>query len=131
MGSIGGSLLWGHGSNNDHGPNACGPDTNVGNDEIMSCSETQQAYSLGLLVGTKMNCQDQTGNTQATARSLHPGGAHIGMCDGSVLFIDDSIDCAASVQDVNLTREDPTDFGVWERLMSAGDGYPLPANMWP
>jgi len=133
MGNIGASLLWGHGDTYDHGPNAASPSSGygTGSDAMVSCTETQQAYSAAMLVLAKMDCHDGNGNVQATARSTHPGGAHICMCDGSVYFISDSIETAGNGQTVSVTSENPSNFGIWERLMSAGDGYPISANKWP
>ncbi len=84
-----------------------------------------------MLVVAKMDCHDGNGNVQATARSTHPGGVHICMCDGSVFFISDSIETAGNGQTVSVTTENQSNFGIWERLMSAGDGYSIPANKWP
>ena len=56
-------------------------------------------------------------NTQAAPRSLHPGGIHVGMVDGSATFISDSIQTRTGGWNIEERF-----FGVWERLTSSADG---------
>lgn len=49
-----------------------------------------------------------------SASSRHPGGAHIGMADGSVQFITDSIDAGDS--GATPTNGAPSPFGIWGAL---------------
>ena len=70
----------------------------------------------------KMDCYDGNGSVQATARSMHPAGANISFCDGTVTYISDSINTSNlwtyTGQQQTPPRVIPTEYGVWERLMS-------------
>ena len=125
MGCAGASLLWGHGATDDHGPNA----TAVLADDIIECDEIQQYVSSDSLTQMYMGCFGGGGNNQQTARSMHPGGAHICTCDGAVIFISDSINVSTTWSYTTTTRV-ASEFGIWEELMSAGDGLAIPANAW-
>ena len=55
------------------------------------------------------------------------------MCDGSVHYVSDDINISDSWNiTVPPSAQNPSDFGVWECLMSAGDGYDtlLGNNSW-
>jgi prepilin-type N-terminal cleavage/methylation domain-containing protein/prepilin-type processing-associated H-X9-DG protein len=55
----------------------------------------------------------------ATPRSLHPGGVNVVFADGSVHFIQNSIDSSTSA----------TNPGTWQRLGFIADGFPITAGL--
>jgi len=140
MGSAGGSMMWGHGATDDHGPNQISPTSGWGADDINSCDEIQQAVEQSsalpnqpTLLQMRMDCHNGEGDGQATARSMHPGGVNICMCDGSCFFISDNIS-VNQTWTYNQGTKSPGDWpttSVWEELMSAGDGYTPSSNTWP
>jgi prepilin-type N-terminal cleavage/methylation domain-containing protein/prepilin-type processing-associated H-X9-DG protein len=149
MGAVGSSLMMGHSTTDDHGPNCVAPpsdtfegDPGGGSDDLISCSDIEQALGGGPITGPggialvqmKMDCFDGNGSVQATARSLHPGGVNMSFCDGSVTFISDSIN-TTDLWDytgfaMNPPQVVPSEYGVWERLMTANDGLTVSNNQY-
>jgi prepilin-type N-terminal cleavage/methylation domain-containing protein len=125
LGAVGSSMMWGHGSTDDHGPNAPA----ALSDDLVECAEIEQTTSSDALASALMGCDPASGSIQAASRSMHPGGVHICMCDGGVHFISDSINCSTTWH-FTVTSEVPSEFGIWEALMTAGDGITLPNNSW-
>jgi prepilin-type N-terminal cleavage/methylation domain-containing protein len=111
------SALYAHGSNygDDAGPNQ---------NRSLLADDTRGCPRIQALVGGEaelarmgMSCsRDDWPNFQQTARSQHPGGVFVGMCDGSVKFINDFIDISQN------------DYSVWNRLNLSMDGLPIDAN---
>jgi len=110
LGVAGASSLWGHGTDNAIGPNAC----IEGGDGIYGCSRIKGTVGgdAGLL-SVCMPCDDIAG--QGTVRSTHPGGAFCGFADGSVHFISDFIDKGTQWE------LDPKQYHTWQRLCASGD----------
>ena len=125
LGSCGASMMWGHGSADDHGPN--NPDVYA--DDMQECDEIHAAINEDQLAEMNMGCDEAGVNVQASARSLHPGGVNICMCDGSVHYISDNINCSTTWH-FTITKEVASEFGVWEELMAAGDGVLIDGAAW-
>jgi prepilin-type N-terminal cleavage/methylation domain-containing protein len=127
--SGGPSALWAHGYvQDDNGPNAIFPDA----DDERTCTEVEKAFggssgdgSNGEKVLMKMGMPCWNGNGpdwQQTARSMHPGGVLVAMCDGSVTWINDYIE-------VGITYGSPPGaLRLWDKLNLSNDGLPLNAN---
>jgi prepilin-type N-terminal cleavage/methylation domain-containing protein len=110
LGAAGASSLWGHGTDNAIGPNACIP----GGDGIFGCGRIKGSVGGEAALMTEcMPCDDVAG--QGTVRSMHVGGAYVGFVDGSVHFISDFIDKGTQW---NL---DPLEYHTWQRLCASGD----------
>jgi prepilin-type N-terminal cleavage/methylation domain-containing protein len=107
LGSAGASMVVWHGYGGDaNGPNACF----VNADDVAGCQASlQQQYQSEC-----MSCYsgDQW-NNQAAARSIHPGGLHIGMADGSARWINDVIETTGSYGKC---------CSAWDYLILSGDG---------
>lgn len=92
LGLAGSSVTVRHGKYNlgDDGPiNSLSPAA----DDLVSCDALEAKYGAGGLVDLGMPCQtnDIPANHQATARSMHPGGVHVLMLDGSAHFANENI----------------------------------------
>jgi prepilin-type N-terminal cleavage/methylation domain-containing protein/prepilin-type processing-associated H-X9-DG protein len=104
MGHAGASLLAMYGSEGDaNGPNAC----YAWSDDVYS-----DVCQKPLGISECMDCYAGDAFAQATVRSMHKGGAHIAMCDGSVTFISDDVETSGN-------------FGswgsLWDRLITSAD----------
>ena len=86
LGTAGGAMVVWYGYDGDaNGPNACFQDA----DDISGC----EARLQNLYQTECMSCFDgDEWNDQAAPRSTHPGGVHIALGDGSVTWIEDSIE---------------------------------------
>jgi hypothetical protein len=65
-------------------------------DQIVGCAALVAKYGLARLTQLGMPCDSDTVNgievtSQATARSMHPGGVHVLMLDASAHFVSDNI----------------------------------------
>ena len=119
LGVAASSSLWGHGGidGDNYGPNCAEPFA----DDIFNCDQVRtEAGGSDRLVALTMGCYGPAGRPesgQATARSLHQGGVFVCMSDGSVRWIEDSIEVRPSTA---------TSLSVWDRLMLSADGMPVP-----
>ena len=117
LGGAAASSLWGHGTDDSNGPNACTP----GADNIMGCGKIEQDVSAATLQAECMTCFP-IANEQGTTRSMHPGGVHVCMADGAVRFISDFIDKGTQQE------PKPDEYRVWQRLNASGDDQIVDAN---
>lgn len=90
LGQIGGSITWAHGVNGD----AFGPNNSwARSDDVIGCGKLQEVVGGDELSRLRMPCCVYCKrNDQATARSLHDGGVHVLMMDGSVHFVSNNVD---------------------------------------
>ncbi len=114
MGTAGASAMFWHGYGGDcNGPNAA----NDSSDDIEGCATVISKVTLDAMRREKMTCWEPCPSYQATARSQHdPGGIQAVFLDGSVHWIDDSI---------NTTGPWGGCCGVWDRLIASADGTPF------
>jgi prepilin-type N-terminal cleavage/methylation domain-containing protein/prepilin-type processing-associated H-X9-DG protein len=106
LGQIGASMVARNGKYADlSGPN---PD---GSDAIIGCWALKYELGGGFPESQGMPCRKEIGNEElnlkAGSRSLHPGGVHVLMCDGSAHFLTDQI-----------TRD------IWHALHTRSGGEP-------
>jgi prepilin-type processing-associated H-X9-DG protein len=90
LGEIGASATCGHGLIGD----ATGPNCKRSRaDDTVGCNQAREVFGEAGLVHQGMPCcWYEVRSAQATARSMHPGGVHVLMLDGSTRFVMDSVD---------------------------------------
>ncbi|MGO8746695.1 MAG: SUMF1/EgtB/PvdO family nonheme iron enzyme [Thermoguttaceae bacterium] len=89
LGEAGASVTWGHGLiGDDTGPNCRQPRA----DDIIGGNQLHRAFGEASLIRQGMPCCAYATPGQATARSMHPGGVHVLMMDGSTRFVPDQVD---------------------------------------
>jgi prepilin-type N-terminal cleavage/methylation domain-containing protein/prepilin-type processing-associated H-X9-DG protein len=84
-----------------------------GGDETQSCFVVAYTFPNRGLLGMPCNCTKGTFNSGGQSRSLHPGGVNIGMGDGSVRFVKNTIANA-----------------VWFALLVCNDGWVISSNQY-
>jgi prepilin-type N-terminal cleavage/methylation domain-containing protein/prepilin-type processing-associated H-X9-DG protein len=90
---FGGSSLCCEARSYNPGPNSTymvSPKCNDGGDEIQTCFTIATLFPNRDKLGMPCNCS-KSNNVGGQARSLHPGGVNIGLGDGSVRFVKNSI----------------------------------------
>jgi type II secretory pathway pseudopilin PulG len=131
MGSAGASSLFGHCVGKQVGPNVAFPDNLLGAAAIQTAAGGEAA-----LLEAGMPCWDGDGSTKATMRSQHTGGVFACFCDGSVHWLNNTIDHgnnpdipgteqAKRSNTPNPNRPTADDYHVWERLNCSADGFPV------
>jgi formylglycine-generating enzyme required for sulfatase activity len=89
LGEVGASATWAHGMiGDDVGPNCRHPRA----DDVIGCDQSHQAFGEADLICEGMPCCSYALSSQATSRSMHPGGVHVLMMDGAVRFVEDHVD---------------------------------------
>ena len=115
------SALWAHGwIGDDYGPN----NNNTRADDVLGCGDLWNQFGGEVaLAKLGMPCSSPGNpgypNFQQTARSLHAGGVHVCLADGSVRFIGDYI---------SVRPSSTSNFSVWDRLMLSSDNQPISAG---
>jgi prepilin-type processing-associated H-X9-DG protein len=113
LGLAGSSMLAMYGGGGDaNGPNAC----DANSDDVFSdiCESTGLCGPHDNPIGLTecMSCNDANASHQATARSRHPGGVHVAMCDASVQFISDNVETSGCWGGC---------CSVWDWMITSGD----------
>jgi prepilin-type processing-associated H-X9-DG protein len=126
------SSLWGHGYvGNDNGPNSIHAEAGSGGDGLAQCGDLQNSQPGGKVALAKqgMPCSSTvtTGegkivaaNNQQTVRSMHAGGGEVLFADGSVRFINSTIQLGQYHHPMTAA-----DLGVWDRLNLSSDMQPV------
>lgn len=117
MGTSGASAMFWHGYGGDaNGPNVA----NDASDDIEGCGALIEELTNEWMQQQRMTCCNWCPSYQATARSQHaPGGVQAVFVDGSVHWIDDTI---------NTTGPFGGCCGVWDRLLASADGTTFQFN---
>ena len=116
LGTPGASSLWGHGILPAGVPNPTIADAET----IMYGDAVTSTMTAQWLIDRGMSLTNTSSNQQSVVRSAHPGGAHVAMCDGRVIFVADSIQSVPDIYAAGIEYEDR--MGLWQRMISANDG---------
>ena len=122
--SGGASALWAHGTPYHGDANGPNPASSHG-DNFASCPTVTTTIGTAELLDMKMGCYSPTNNyhhNQQSSGSLHVGGVHVALADGSVHFVGDFIDLSGNA------CSDPPRPSVWDRLMTSADSQPIGAG---
>jgi prepilin-type N-terminal cleavage/methylation domain-containing protein/prepilin-type processing-associated H-X9-DG protein len=123
------SSMWGAGSymDSDNGPNSP-----TGADNVPSCGDIAVQAGVDEMVNDGMWCWNagspgyHAPMSQVTAKSWHPNGVNVCLCDGSVQWISDFIDIIGNWH--NGSTPTTAVMSVWDRLLMSNDARVLPAN---
>lgn len=116
MGHAGASLLAKFGGGGDaDGPNcAYSNSDDVRAPDVSDTPGVCTARTNALGIAENMSASGGTVFDQATVRSKHPGGAHLAMCDGSVVFINDDIETTGCYAAASCCT-------AWDWMITSGD----------
>lgn len=124
MPMVGSNLIAETASNFGGPPNDC----QEGNDDITDRAAVEQEVGQGNLLAECMS-MGWDHSVSVTMRSKHPGGIHAAMGDGSVRFITDNVEFTrlgpGYLDASNRGTCIEQNYGVWQRLNSANDGFPV------
>lgn len=122
LGTPGASSLWAHGARDSYGA-ASAPNPMMADSEtIMYGDSLIGAVTAPFLEGQGMSVVNTNSNQKSVVRSRHPGGAHVAMCDGSVLFIMDSIDSNPDFPTNSRPANYEASMSLWQRMIGSNDG---------
>ena len=107
----------------DIGPNYAGDTIPASGDRVGNCYNT---VPLATLVSMGMGCLNEWPNGTMGPKSLHPGGVQTVFCDGSVHWLDNSIQCGITGVNVGVA----TNIGYYEMLFLAADGGNVPQDVY-
>ena len=118
--------LFAHGANSDRvgwgnadiGPNYAGDNSGATGDGVNGCWLSTQQYQTMLNLG--MSCRGDTWSVQQGPKSNHAGGLQTVFCDGSVHWMDDTIQTGVGV---------PNSIGYYEMLFLSADGNSIPQEV--
>jgi prepilin-type processing-associated H-X9-DG protein len=113
------SSLWAHGIGADDA--GINPANDLA-DNFPGCTVLQNALGNATLLRERMSCYDYSKFNQSGVRSLHPGGANVCFCDGSVHWISEFIDT------VSNPNTNPALLSVWDRLNASADELTISTN---
>ena len=114
----------------DVGPNNAGspavsPASNYSGDNSLNCAQSPGTLTNPQLYSFGMGCRYNTFNSISDPRSQHPGGLLTVFCDGSVHWIDDTIQVGVMASSsANIVN------GFWEMLFLSQDGGAVPADVY-
>jgi prepilin-type processing-associated H-X9-DG protein len=116
----------------DIGPNCAGSAaTTAGNvagssgDRVLNCGNSG-LYTSQQLFAYGMGCLNDGENASAGPKSQHPGGVQTVFCDGSVHWIDDSIQ-VGTTQPANAAVNTLVN-GYWEMIFLSADAVNVPQD---
>jgi prepilin-type processing-associated H-X9-DG protein len=117
MGHAGASLIAMFGGGSDaNGPNCAFSNSDDVRTDTADSSGVCVARTNPLGIAENMSAGGGNGFDQATVRSKHPGGAHLAMADGSVMFINDDIETTGCY---NTSQSCCT---PWDWMITSADG---------
>jgi prepilin-type N-terminal cleavage/methylation domain-containing protein/prepilin-type processing-associated H-X9-DG protein len=118
IGWPGSSSIWGHSTDDCEGPNSCG--FNAAPDNIFQGNLLPDVVGISALQQECMlSGSGDNSSTQNAPRSLHPGGVHMALADGSVRFILDTIETHEGIAEPGISEDQ---LRTYERLMASQDG---------
>ena len=122
MGMCGSNFHCRHAFNPAIGINSCYGDE----DDFANASDVRNDVGAATM---QMECMsgNNWSSAQSVVRSLHVGGAHAALLDGSVRFLGDFIDigrvATGEYLGTNTSDTLEANFGVWQRLNVSSDSY--------
>jgi prepilin-type processing-associated H-X9-DG protein len=121
MPMVGSNIIAEQASNFAGGPNDCV----AGTDDLADGDKVVTDVGETILRTECMMPSTYYFSVSSVVRSRHPGGIHVAMCDSSVRFITDDVQVTIVGPGYKNQCLQPENFGIWQRLNSSNDGYPV------